>query len=116
VCFVVRKTISEQECVILTTLYVAGAKNTDSWHAWLGNLHHAFPLDIPMVPSSALAVATNGECFSCIAFSLSETIHFGSLVFITDGFDSLSLSPRGCFRCYHHGLRPQWAPHPHRGP
>jgi hypothetical protein len=31
-CFVVRKTTSEQECAILTTLYLADAKNTDSWH------------------------------------------------------------------------------------
>jgi hypothetical protein len=30
VCFVVRKTTSELESVILTTLYLAGAKNTDN--------------------------------------------------------------------------------------
>jgi hypothetical protein len=30
VCFVVRKTISEQEHTILTALYLAGAKNTDT--------------------------------------------------------------------------------------
>jgi hypothetical protein len=29
VCFVVHKTTSEQEYTILTTLYLAGAKNTD---------------------------------------------------------------------------------------
>jgi hypothetical protein len=28
-CFVVHKTTSELECVILTTLYLVGAKNTD---------------------------------------------------------------------------------------
>jgi hypothetical protein len=32
-CFVVHKTTSELECVILITLYLACAKNTDSWHA-----------------------------------------------------------------------------------
>jgi hypothetical protein len=30
VCFIVCKTTSELECVILTTLYLAGAKNTNS--------------------------------------------------------------------------------------
>jgi hypothetical protein len=33
VCFIVRKTTSELERVILTTLCLAGAKNTNSWHA-----------------------------------------------------------------------------------
>jgi hypothetical protein len=48
-----------------------------------------------MVPSSALIIATDGERLSCGGFSLSETIHFGSLKFITDNFSSLSLSPLG---------------------
>jgi hypothetical protein len=48
-----------------------------------------------MVDISMLAVATNGECLMCGVFSLSETIHLGSLEFITDCFSSLSLSPKG---------------------
>jgi hypothetical protein len=36
----------------LTTLYLANAKNTDSWHTRRGDLQRAFPLDVPMVPSS----------------------------------------------------------------
>jgi hypothetical protein len=81
--------------VILTTLYLIGAKNTDSWCARKGDLQGAFPLDVPMVPSSALAITTDGECLSCGGFSFNETIRFGSLEFITDHFDGLSLSPSG---------------------
>jgi hypothetical protein len=42
VCFVVHKTTSKQEHVILTTLYLAGAKNTNNWRARKGDLQHAF--------------------------------------------------------------------------
>jgi hypothetical protein len=63
VCFIVHKTTSELECVILTTLYFAGVENTDS------------------------------ECLTYGSFSLSKTVHFGSLEFIVDCFDGLSLSP-----------------------
>jgi hypothetical protein len=37
----------------------------------------------------------DGERMSCGGFSLDETIHFGSLDFITDRFGSLSLSLMG---------------------
>jgi hypothetical protein len=70
-------------------------KNTDSWHARKGYLRCSFPLDVPMVPSSVLAIAADVECLSCGGFSISETICFGSLEFITDCFSGLSLSPRG---------------------
>jgi hypothetical protein len=36
--FVVRKTTSELEHMILTTLYFAGAENTDSWNVRKGDL------------------------------------------------------------------------------
>jgi hypothetical protein len=77
----------------LTALYLAGAKNTDSWCARKGDLQCAFPLDIPMVASSVLAVAADDEQMSCGGFSLNESIHFGSLEFIADCFGGLSLSP-----------------------
>jgi hypothetical protein len=48
-----------------------------------------------MVYSSVLTVPTDGECLMCSGFSLNETVHFGSLEFIADCFDGLSLSPRG---------------------
>jgi hypothetical protein len=57
-------------------------------------LQRIFPLDILMVPSSALTVVANDECLSCGGFSLSETICFGSLEFTTDCFGDQSLSPR----------------------
>jgi hypothetical protein len=81
--------------VILTIMYLTSAKNSDSWHARKGDLQHAFPLDIPMVPSLALTVTDDGERLSCGGFSLSETIHFGRLEFIADGFGGLSLSHMG---------------------
>jgi hypothetical protein len=58
---VVHKTISELECAILTTLFLAGAKNTESRHARLGHLQCAFPLDILMVPLSIITITANGE-------------------------------------------------------
>jgi hypothetical protein len=48
-----------------------------------------------MVHSSTLAIATDGEHLMCDGFSLDETIRFGSLEFIIDCFDSVSLSPKG---------------------
>jgi hypothetical protein len=47
-----------------------------------------------MVHSSMLAVTTDGECLACGGLSLGETVHFRSLEFIADCFDSLSLSPK----------------------
>jgi hypothetical protein len=93
-CFVVCKTTSELEHVILTTLYFASVENTNSWHARKGDLQRAFPLGVPMVHSSVLAISTNGECLTCGGFSLGKTVAFGSLDFITDCFGGLSLSPR----------------------
>jgi hypothetical protein len=48
-----------------------------------------------MVHSSALTVTTDNEHMPCDGFSLGETVHFGSLEFITDCFSGLSLSPKG---------------------
>jgi hypothetical protein len=54
-----------------------------------------FPLDVPIVHSSALAVSTDDECLMCVGFSLGETIRFGSLEFIAGYCGGLSLSPIG---------------------
>jgi hypothetical protein len=94
VCFVVRKTTSEQEHAILTTLYLPDVKNIDSWRARKGHLQRSFPLDVLMIPSSVVTVAANGECLTCGGFSLSETICLRNFGFITDYFDDLSLSSR----------------------
>jgi hypothetical protein len=45
-----------------------------------------------MVHSSVLAFSTDGERLMCGGFSLAETVHFGSLEFITDCFGNQSLS------------------------
>jgi hypothetical protein len=57
-------------------------------------LQRAFPLDVPMVPSSAITIAADGECLTCGGFSLGETVRFRSFEFIADYFSGLSLSPR----------------------
>jgi hypothetical protein len=79
----------------LTTIFPAGAKNTDSQHVRKVDLQRAFPLDVLMVPSLVLIVITSCERLSSDVFSLSQTIHFGSLEFIIDRFGGLSLSPMG---------------------
>jgi hypothetical protein len=48
-----------------------------------------------MVHSFALVISADGERLTCDGFSLIETVHFGSLEFITDCFDGLSLCPKG---------------------
>jgi hypothetical protein len=57
-------------------------------------LQHAFPLEVLMVHSSALAVSVNGERLTCSGFSLSKTVRLKSFEFITNYFNGLSLSPR----------------------
>jgi hypothetical protein len=48
-----------------------------------------------MVHSSAFAISIDSECLMCGGFSLGKTVHFGSLEFIADCFDDLSLSSKG---------------------
>jgi hypothetical protein len=78
----------------LNHLVLSSAKNTNSWHAMKEDLQRAFPLDILMVPSSALSIAADGERLSRGDFSLDETLCFGCLDFIADYFSGLGLSPR----------------------
>jgi hypothetical protein len=101
---------------MLTTLYLTSARNTNNWRARKGDLQRAFPIDIPMVPSSVLAITSDGECLSCSGFSLSETIRFGSLEFITDLFGGLSLSPMWAVQTTSSWAQPTSGRHPHFGP
>jgi hypothetical protein len=48
-----------------------------------------------MVHSSTLTITADGEHLTYGGFSLGKTICFGSLEFIADCFDRLSLSPKG---------------------
>jgi hypothetical protein len=48
-----------------------------------------------MIPSPVFVAVIGSECSPCDAFSLSETISFGSVEFITNRFSGLSLSPHG---------------------
>jgi hypothetical protein len=59
-----------------------------------GDLQRAFPLNILMVHSSALAISAEGEHLTCSGFSLDETVCLGSFEFIADYYGTLSLSPR----------------------
>jgi hypothetical protein len=80
--------------VILTTLYLTDAKNTNSWHARTGDLHCASPLDVLMVPSSSIPITAHGECLVCGGFSLGEPVCLGNFEFIAEYFGVLCLSPR----------------------
>jgi hypothetical protein len=40
---------------------LAGVENTNSWCTKKRDLQRAFPLDVPMVPSSVITIAANGE-------------------------------------------------------
>jgi hypothetical protein len=80
--------------VILDTLLFVDAENIDSW-LQEGEFVVCFSSSIMMVHSSILAVATDDEWLTCSSFSLTETIHFGTLEFIADYFNSMSLSPKG---------------------
>jgi hypothetical protein len=91
VCFSIRKTTSELERVILTNLYLAVAKNTNSWRARKGDLQRAFPLDIPMVISSKLSFVANGNNLTSVGLTPGETICFGSLELTADRFGCLTL-------------------------
>jgi hypothetical protein len=93
-CFVVRKTTLKLECAILTTMYLVGAKNNDSWCTKKGDLQRAFPLYVLMFPTSALTIAADSDRQTCSGLSLGETVHHGSFEFITGYFSGLSLSPR----------------------
>jgi hypothetical protein len=57
-------------------------------------LQHAFPLNVSIVPSSVITVATDGERLTCGGSSLGELVHLGNFEFIIDYFDGVSLSPR----------------------
>jgi hypothetical protein len=68
-------------------------KNTDSWHARKGDLHHVFPLDVPLVTSPKLSFIANNNNPTGVSIALGTTIHFGSLEFTVDCLGRLSLSP-----------------------
>jgi hypothetical protein len=55
-------------------------------------LQRAFPLDISMVPSSAISITADGKRLTCNGFSLGKTVLLGNFEFITDYFGDLSLS------------------------
>jgi hypothetical protein len=69
-------------------------KIIDSWCTRKEDWQHAFPLDILMVPSSAITVTTTDERLACGGFSLGETVCLGNFEFITDYFGGLRLFPR----------------------
>jgi hypothetical protein len=83
---------------------LAVRKNNDSWHARKEDLQRAFPLDVPMVPSSTITIAIDGERLTCAGFSLSEPVCLRNFKFIADYFGDLSLPLRGATQ-----VPPSWA-------
>jgi hypothetical protein len=79
--------------MILTTLYLAGAENTDSWRAKKGDLQRATPLDVLMAPSSSISIIADDEHLACGGFSLGKPIRLGNFEFIANYFGGLCLSP-----------------------
>jgi hypothetical protein len=93
----------------LITIYLAGAKNTDSWHARKEDLQRDSPLHVPMVPSPKLSFIANDNNPTGVGLAQGNTIDFGGLEFIADRFGHLSLSPSGEeLRCHVHRNGPQW--------
>jgi hypothetical protein len=85
VCFVVRKTISELERAILTTPFLSVQKTPTV--GMLGRGFAAcFSSSHSMVPSTSIAIVTDGVHFPCGAFSLDETVHLRNFEFIANYF------------------------------
>jgi hypothetical protein len=70
-----------------------GVENANSWRTRNEDLQCAIPLDVLMVPSSALTVASDGEHLMCGGFYLGEIVCLWNFEFITDYFGGMSLSP-----------------------
>jgi hypothetical protein len=81
--------------MILTTIYLAGAKNTIVGVPGRGICSVLFFDTVPMVPSSAFIATAGSERLLCDGFSLGETVRFGSLELIANRFGGPSLSPLG---------------------
>jgi hypothetical protein len=89
------KTISKLEMRDLDHPVICRCRKHQQLVRWEGGFAACFPPNVLMVHSSTLAIATDGERLTSGNFSLSETVPFGSLDFITDCFGDLSLSPKG---------------------
>jgi hypothetical protein len=57
-----------------------------------------------MVPLSGITIAADAEHLTYSGFSLGEPIRLGNFKFITNYFDSLSLSLEGRLKHHLHGL------------
>jgi hypothetical protein len=71
---------------------LAGAKNTDSWHARKVDLQRAIPLDVLMITSLKLSFVANDSKSTSVSLSPGETIHFSSPEFTADRLGRLCLS------------------------
>jgi hypothetical protein len=54
-------------------------KNTNSWRARNGHLQCDFPLDVPMVPLSVIAVTADGEHLMSVDSPLAKLFALGTL-------------------------------------
>jgi hypothetical protein len=93
VCFIVRKTISKLEHVILTILFLLMQKTPTVGTSGREGLQCTFPLYVSMVTSPKLSFITNGDNPTGVGLATGETIHFGNLEFTAEDLGHLSLSP-----------------------
>jgi hypothetical protein len=76
----------------LTTLYLTGAKTTDSWRVRKGEFAVCFSSGRFDGPSPKLSFIANDNNPIGVGLALCSSIHFGSLEFNADRFHHLSLS------------------------
>jgi hypothetical protein len=91
----VHETTSELEAHDLVDLVICRCRKHQYSACQEGGFVTHFPLNVLMVRSSALTVATDGKHLTYGGFTPGQTIHFESLELITNGFGSLSLSRTG---------------------
>jgi hypothetical protein len=94
----VRETTSELESHDLVDPVICRCRKHQQLSHQEGRFVACFHLNVLRVHSSTVVVTPDDKHLTCGGFSLSENVCFGSLEFIADCFDNLSLSPMGATR------------------
>jgi hypothetical protein len=94
VCFVVHKTTSKLEHVILTTLFLSVLKTPTVGAPGRGICSTLFSLDILIVTSPKVSFVANGINLTGASLAPGKTIQFSYLEFTADRLGHLSLYPK----------------------